>query len=238
MLDGGIARLRRLARDGRVTDIALPFDGTLSSVHHRPAARGRAVRAHRLAHPVRHLVRRRRRARHGDRAYAPARHRRQRLPEQAPVRHRPRRHEGPLRRDPPEGPEARRQHAGVDIRLRLLRAARVHAGLCRAHARAGGRRLHRRLCVRARRRGVRARLAQGRAACQQAQHLARPHRRVPRPVREEVHRAGPPGDRRPLGRRRHGRARAHRAAGPVRRGHRRRRLVQPAALRGRAERLR
>jgi prolyl oligopeptidase len=30
MLDGGLARLKRLGRDGRVREIALPFDGTLS----------------------------------------------------------------------------------------------------------------------------------------------------------------------------------------------------------------
>jgi prolyl oligopeptidase len=32
IMDGGIHRLQRLGRDGRVTDIALPFDGTISSV--------------------------------------------------------------------------------------------------------------------------------------------------------------------------------------------------------------
>jgi prolyl oligopeptidase len=32
MLDGGIARLRRLGHDGRVTDIALPFDGTAGTL--------------------------------------------------------------------------------------------------------------------------------------------------------------------------------------------------------------
>ncbi len=32
MLDGGLARLRRLGRDGRLSEIALPFDGTLSAL--------------------------------------------------------------------------------------------------------------------------------------------------------------------------------------------------------------
>jgi prolyl oligopeptidase len=32
MMDGGIAGLKRLGRDGRVTDIALPFDGTLTAL--------------------------------------------------------------------------------------------------------------------------------------------------------------------------------------------------------------
>jgi prolyl oligopeptidase len=32
IMDGGISRLQRLGRDGRVTDIALPFDGTIGSV--------------------------------------------------------------------------------------------------------------------------------------------------------------------------------------------------------------
>ena len=31
-MDGGISRLRRLGRDGRVVDIALPFDGTIGAV--------------------------------------------------------------------------------------------------------------------------------------------------------------------------------------------------------------
>jgi prolyl oligopeptidase len=33
IMDGGISRLQRLGRDGRVTDIALPFDGTIGSVY-------------------------------------------------------------------------------------------------------------------------------------------------------------------------------------------------------------
>ncbi len=32
MMDGGIAGLKRLGRDGRITDIALPFDGTLTAL--------------------------------------------------------------------------------------------------------------------------------------------------------------------------------------------------------------
>jgi prolyl oligopeptidase len=33
LMDGGIHRLQRLSRDGRVTDIALPFDGTIGAVY-------------------------------------------------------------------------------------------------------------------------------------------------------------------------------------------------------------
>jgi prolyl oligopeptidase len=33
IMDGGISRLRRLGRDGRVTEITLPFDGTIGSVN-------------------------------------------------------------------------------------------------------------------------------------------------------------------------------------------------------------
>ena len=32
IMDGGLSRLRRLGRDGRVSDIALPFDGTIGSI--------------------------------------------------------------------------------------------------------------------------------------------------------------------------------------------------------------
>jgi prolyl oligopeptidase len=33
IMDGGISRLQRFGRDGRVTDIALPFDGTISALY-------------------------------------------------------------------------------------------------------------------------------------------------------------------------------------------------------------
>jgi len=33
IMDGGISRLQKLTRDGRVADIALPFDGTIGAVH-------------------------------------------------------------------------------------------------------------------------------------------------------------------------------------------------------------
>ncbi|MBS0581384.1 MAG: S9 family peptidase [Proteobacteria bacterium] len=36
MLDGGIARLRRLGRDGKLGEIGLPFDGTLSALESSP----------------------------------------------------------------------------------------------------------------------------------------------------------------------------------------------------------
>ena len=117
-------------------------------------------------------------------------------------------------------------------------AARLHPGVRRQDAGAGGCRVHRRLRGGARRRRIRPRVAQGRPAREQAQHLARPHRRVRGAVPQEVHLARAPGDRRPLSRRHHRRARHDRAAGAVRGGHRRRRLVEPAALRGRAQRLR
>ena len=32
IMDGGINRLRRLGHDGKVADIALPFDGTIGAV--------------------------------------------------------------------------------------------------------------------------------------------------------------------------------------------------------------
>ena len=149
-----------------------------------------------------------------------------------------RRHASALHAHLPQGPEARRQQPGLHLRLRLLRQRPLHAGVRRPHARAHRCGLHRRLRQRARRRRVRARLAQGRTARQQAQHLARPHRRVPGPVRARytapAHLAI---GGRSAGGITVGRA-LDRAPGPVRRGGRRRRLVQPAALRGRAERLR
>lgn len=40
MMDGGIAGLRRLGRDGKVSDIALPFDGTLSALATDPTEDG------------------------------------------------------------------------------------------------------------------------------------------------------------------------------------------------------
>jgi prolyl oligopeptidase len=40
MLDGGLARLKRLGRDGRLTEIALPFDGTLDALTTTPALDG------------------------------------------------------------------------------------------------------------------------------------------------------------------------------------------------------
>jgi prolyl oligopeptidase len=43
LMDGGISRLRRLGHDGRVTDIALPFDGTIGSVYTVPAEDGALI---------------------------------------------------------------------------------------------------------------------------------------------------------------------------------------------------
>ena len=40
LMDGGIAGLRRLGRDGRVADIALPFDGTLTALATNPTEDG------------------------------------------------------------------------------------------------------------------------------------------------------------------------------------------------------
>ena len=33
-MDGGISRLQRLGHDGKLADIALPFDGTIGVVSH------------------------------------------------------------------------------------------------------------------------------------------------------------------------------------------------------------
>jgi prolyl oligopeptidase len=43
IMDGGISRLARLGRDGGVTDIALPFDGTISAVFTNPAEDGALI---------------------------------------------------------------------------------------------------------------------------------------------------------------------------------------------------
>jgi prolyl oligopeptidase len=40
IMDGGISRLQRLERDGRVTDIALPFDGTMGALRTVPGEDG------------------------------------------------------------------------------------------------------------------------------------------------------------------------------------------------------
>jgi prolyl oligopeptidase len=40
IMDGGVSRLRRLARDGQVTEIALPFDGTVHALSGNPAEEG------------------------------------------------------------------------------------------------------------------------------------------------------------------------------------------------------
>ena len=43
IMDGGISRLRRLGRDGRVVDIALPFDGTIGAVFAAPDEPGALI---------------------------------------------------------------------------------------------------------------------------------------------------------------------------------------------------
>jgi prolyl oligopeptidase len=40
IMDGGVSRLRRLTRDGHVSEVALPFDGTIGSVFINPAEDG------------------------------------------------------------------------------------------------------------------------------------------------------------------------------------------------------
>ncbi len=40
MMDGGISRLRRLGRDGRVSEVALPFDGTVGELFANPEEEG------------------------------------------------------------------------------------------------------------------------------------------------------------------------------------------------------
>jgi len=42
-MDGGISGLRRLGRDGRVTDIALPFDGTIRDIFSTPSESGALI---------------------------------------------------------------------------------------------------------------------------------------------------------------------------------------------------
>ncbi len=79
----------------------------------------------------------------------------------------------------------------------------LHADLCRTLSGAGGCRRHRGLCQCTRRRRIRPRMAQGRTARQQAQHLARSHRRVRRAHRQEIHLAAASRHRRPIRRRHH-----------------------------------
>ena len=43
IMDGGISGVRRLARDGRVTDIALPFDGTIRDIFATPSESGALI---------------------------------------------------------------------------------------------------------------------------------------------------------------------------------------------------
>ena len=238
MMDGGIARLKRLARDGHLSEIALPFDGTMAP---SPPIRSSTAALFALTgwltpadiwsvNAAGHV------SATGLTPKPPidvSSYESKRLFATA--------------RDGTKVPYVVIHKKGLKLdgstpawisAYGSYGVGGLHAGLCRPHARPGRCGLHRRLRLRARRRRVRPRLAQGRAACEQAQHLARPHRRVLRPVRQEIHRAGAACDRRPLGRRHHRRPRTRRAAGPVRRRHRRRRLVQSAALRGRAERLR
>ncbi len=40
IMDGGISRLRKLGRDGKVTEVALPFDGTIGAVYAEPKLDG------------------------------------------------------------------------------------------------------------------------------------------------------------------------------------------------------
>ena len=53
IMDGGISRLRKLGRDGKVADIALPFDGTIGALFAVPERGRRPDFASRLAHPRR-----------------------------------------------------------------------------------------------------------------------------------------------------------------------------------------
>ncbi len=43
IMDGGISRLRRLGRDGRVSEVKLPFDGTIGQVFTNPAEDGALI---------------------------------------------------------------------------------------------------------------------------------------------------------------------------------------------------
>ena len=189
LLDGGISRLRRLGRDGQVAEITLPFEGALQGAGLQSHRGRRAVLVHRLAHSGRYLVRRCTREGRRHRSHPQAADRRQCLRDPASVRDGPGRHADPLHTHSQERPEAQRPHAGVDFGLRLLRHRRLCAGIRGQDPGADRCGLHRRLRGRARRRRIRPRLAQGRTADEQTQHVARPDRRVRRAMREEVHRA-------------------------------------------------
>ncbi len=96
IMDGGISRLQRLGADGQVTEIALPFDGTIGVGLHRADEDGALLSFQGWLTPAGiysvDTARPRRRHRH----HAQARHRRQRLRGQARLRHREGRHEDPL----------------------------------------------------------------------------------------------------------------------------------------------
>jgi len=177
MIDGGLGKLRRLTRcSGR---------GHHAALRRHPHGAGgdgergrRAVLLHRLAHRGGYLERRRARPGRAHGTDSQTADRRQSLRDDALHGQGPGRYADSLLAHLQEGTEARRQHAGVDFGLRFLWYQRLYAGVRGTDPGADRRGFHRRLRQRARRWRIRPRLAQGRAAGEQAQHLARPDRCV------------------------------------------------------------
>ena len=232
MMDGGVSRLRRLDPAGHVSDVSLPFDGTISALAATPtepgvlmdytgwltpadvwsvSAAGAASPTGLTPKPAIDVS-----GYETHRGFAAAKDGTQ-IPFSLIYR-KGLKHDGRT----PAWISAYGSY-GVPAYTPQLRRPRAGAGGCR---------LRRRLRQRARRRRVRTAVAQGRPARQQAEHLARPDRRLRAAVRRWMDGQGAVGDRRAFGRRHHHGPRDDRTAGPVCRRDRRRRLVQPAALRG------
>ena len=132
-MDGGISRLRRLGSDGRVAEIALPFDGTIGSVYTVPDEDGALISLGGWLTPTGIYS-----VDDGGRLLDTGITPRPAIDvsayeAQALLRRREGRHENPLHPDLPQGPEARRQRADMDIRLRLLWPCGLHAGVRRTH---------------------------------------------------------------------------------------------------------
>ena len=241
MLDGGLARLKRLARDGQLAEIALPFDGTLSALHTSVhAGRRRCSRFTGWLTPADIWSVDARRTRRRHRAHAQARRstsaptRRKRLFATARDGTARALHD-PLPQGPASSTAAPRPSSPPTAPTAASAYTPAFAGRAFALMDAG--------CI------VGYANVRGGGEYGRDWHKAGQLANKPNTWRDLIDvcldlcqrkytAPGAPGDRRPLGGRHHRGARAHRAPGAVRRGGRRRRLVQPAALRGRAERLR